>query len=210
MDITPHKVISSGLEHVDLSIELPWDVDCVWSDPPWGPGLVKWFYTHNKNRVANIEWDTFLSLFTLACSSSCPRGPIYVTMGNDWVLDLKRAFEKVGVSEIAHYTVYYKSSSGSRPCTLWVGSKAPQKYIPPIMPLDVAGGPEKNQALDRVVKWSLENHSDIKSVFDPCCGVGQTAKVAVPLGLTFYGVELNPDRAKRTFDLIAKLKNKGV
>jgi hypothetical protein len=39
--------------------------DVVYSDPPWGPGLLRWFYTHAKIDC-QATWGSFLAAFRAA------------------------------------------------------------------------------------------------------------------------------------------------
>lgn len=204
----PHRLVAGPIEEGAVSALFgpgeADEVDAIWCDPPWGPRLLKWFYTHNEDRAALIDWQAFLSTFCSLCSQSCPTGPIYVAMGNEHVDDLSAYMHHHGVKEKARYTAYYQSSGGPRPCTIWAGSRNPYLEIPSVMPEEIVYGSGKNPPLDRVVKWCLLNHSDIETVMDPCCGKGQTAKVAIPLNLTFYGCELNEDRAAKTAEIVEK------
>lgn len=195
------QVIVGGLELG--TVALLGKADLIWADPPWGPGLLKYFYTLNKNRAEKITWEEFLEVFCSGCLQLCPNGPIYVAMGNQWVDEMADMFSQFGVREAGRAIVYYPGRS-QLPCTLWLGSTADIE-MPPV-PAEIAGSPQKKETLGRVVRWCLQQHSEAKIVADPCCGQGLVAKIALEQDRIFWGIELNPDRAAKTQRIIDRRK----
>ncbi len=200
-------VVTGGLEGPAIAELLRrGTADMIWADPPWGQGLLRYFYTLNKNRVARIDWDEFLTLFCGACLQMCPEGPIYVAMGNKWTEGLAKRMSEFGVREIDREIVYYPTGAGPRPCTLWLGATVDQ---PPLnVPAEVVGSSTKARSLLRVVVWCLQRHPKANIVLDLCCGKGQTARAAIRENRTFWGLELNPDRAEVTRKILNRRKPK--
>lgn len=196
-------VIVGGLES-DAFAELVarGTADMIWVDPPWGPGALSYFYTLNKNKASKLAWDEFLISFCGACLQMCPRGPIYVVMGNRWVDEMSARMSEFGIQEIDRQRVFYPTGKGPLPCTLWYGSTSLGE--PLNTPEHIVGSSAKRQSLLRVVLWCIKRHPKVEIVLDLCCGKGQTAKAAVQENKTFWGLELNPDRAAVTAALLNK------
>jgi hypothetical protein len=198
-------VAVGGLESAAFaSLAAKGHADMIWADPPWGPGLLSYFYTLNKGRVPKLVWDEFLTTFCGACIQMCPTGPVYVVMGNQWADEMAERMAEFGLREIDRAIVHYPTGRGAKPCTLWLGSTSPQPKLD--LPAEIVGSDTKAKSLLRVVVWCIKRHQQARIVLDLCCGKGQTAKAAIREGRTFWGLELNPDRAEVTRSILSRRK----
>jgi hypothetical protein len=156
----------------------------VYSDPPWGPGNLMYWRTHNGER-ARPSWDDFLRLFCRVVSASAAGGAhVFVEMGLRWVDQLAAEMAAVGLPERNRWTCYY--GHPKLPNVLWYSGPGTTTD-----PSGLSGVAMTRRALEGVARPSA-------LVFDPCCGKGMTARCALRLGMRFAGVELNPKRAAAT------------
>lgn len=155
-----------------------------YSDPPWGPGNLMYWRTHNK-ETTRPNWDVFLDTFCRLVSKYTDRdGHVLVEMGLRWVDQLAAAMAKYDRIETQRFNCFYTSKK--LPNVLW--------YSGPGITTDpsgLSGVAMTKTALSGVVKPGA-------LVLDPCCGKGMTARCSIGLGMRFAGVELNPNRAKVT------------
>lgn len=158
--------------------------DLVYSDPPWGPGNLMYWRTHNKETV-RPSWETFLDTFVSVVSESVKTGGhIFVEMGVRWVDELAHVMRSHGISESSRWNCLY--GNPKLPNVLWYSGPGCRTD-----PSGMSGVKMTHTALSGVAtKGAL--------VFDPCCGKGMTARCSIRLGMRFAGVELNPKRAEVT------------
>lgn len=158
--------------------------DIVYSDPPWGPGNLMYWRTHNK-ETERPDWPTFLNTFcNVVAVSIKPGAHVFVEMGLRWVDDLARVMSGLGIDEAKRFTCYY--GNPKLPNVLW--------YAGPGTTTDPGG--MSGVAMTRRAIEGVATPDAL--VFDPCCGKGMTARCALRLGMRFAGVELNPKRAEVT------------
>jgi len=163
----------------------------VYTDPPWGPGLLTYFHTI-AGKSPEEDWPAFLdTLGGVIVSSVRPGGHVFIEMGVDWIEDLAAAMEGVGLEESARWVVQY--GSPKRPSLVWYSGPGVEGCDPTGM---------SGVAMTRHVLESVREPGAL--VFDPCCGKGMTARCAVRLGMRFAGVELNAKRAQVTKDWLAR------
>lgn len=153
----------------------------VYSDPPWGAGNLMYWRTHN-GETDRPDWREFLSTFCdVVVQSVEPGAHVFVEMGVRWVDELAAEMACRGHAECARWTCLY--GSPKRPNMVWYSGPGAD-----CDPTGMSGVAMTHHVLSAVaVPGAL--------VFDPCCGKGMTARVALRLGMRFAGVELNPTRA---------------
>lgn len=160
------------------------DAEIIYSDPPWGPGNLMYWRTHNQ-ETERPDWEAFIDLFCRVVSESVvDGGHVFVEMGLRWVDQLAGAMAAVGIQERARWTCYY--GNPKLPNVLW--------YSGPGTTTDPSG--MSGVAMTRCALEGVARPGAL--VFDPCCGKGMTARCALRLGMRFAGVELNPRRAAVT------------
>lgn len=156
----------------------------VYSDPPWGPGNLMYWRTHNKESK-RPNWNEFLAMFCNVVASAVePNAHVMVEMGLRWVDELSEAMAARGIIETRRWDCLY--GNPKLPNVLWYSGSGCSTD-----PSGLSGVAMTNTALQGIVEPGA-------LVFDPCCGKGMTARCATRLGMRFAGVELNPNRAKVT------------
>lgn len=168
--------------------------DITYSDPPWGPGNLMYWRTHNK-ETAYPSWPDFLELFCgIVSKNTRPDGHIFVEMGLRWVDELAAVMESHGRKEARRSICYY--SNPKLPNVLWYSGPGSNTD-----PEGMSGVKMTHTALAGVAREGA-------LVFDPCCGKGMTARCALRLGMRFAGVELNPRRAQVTQDWLDRFQER--
>lgn len=191
MKIGPHRLevgdIHAGVVERLMADEL---ADVIYSDPPWGPGLLQMFATMNEPGARPAaEWSAFLAAFAALCATyRAPRAPVFVEMGLQWVDQLDAAMAGVGLARRTRWAVSYGAKKAPRPATL---SLYGDVDVDIRMPEPPHGEPVTRAALAAVVVPG-------SVVLDPCTGLGMTARVTHRLGGLFRGTELNSKRMEVT------------
>jgi hypothetical protein len=161
----------------------------IYTDPPWGEGLLRYWRTHNGELGSKVVWRDFLeTLAQVVHASIATDGHIFIEMGLAWADELSAVMADAGHQEVARWHGLY--GSPKRPHAIW--------YSGPGVDADLSdlGGV-------RLVRTALASCGLSDGlVFDPCCGKGTTARAALGMGLRFAGVELNPRRAAVTAKIL--------
>ena len=156
----------------------------VYSDPPWGPGNLMYWRTHNKEKT-RPDWRRFLDTFCgIVARNIEPNAHVFVEMGLRWVDELAETMASLEIHETQRFRVFY--GNPKLPNVLW--------YSGPGTTTDPSG--LSGVAMTRCALEGVAQAGSL--VFDPCCGKGMTARCALRLGMRFAGVELNPKRAEVT------------
>jgi len=186
--IFPHKLLAGDLTEGDVQNLMGQErASVVYTDPPWGQGMVT-----NFSTGAGVEpktWPLFLEKFAHVCYLySQPEAPIFVEMGCKWVGDLDAAMREMGLIKQGRWETTYSAHS---PCTLSLYFKRlPEKSLLPTMDFSGHGTEVPKKALQATVQPG-------GIVLDPCTGFGTTAKITHKLGGHFRGLELSPKRLER-------------
>lgn len=202
--IGAHRILCGDVMLGDVGRLMAGDrADILYTDPPWGPGMLTFFATaREKGSAPRGPWAEFVRAWADAIdTSTAPHAPLFVEMGNRWVADFEDALARIGRPVRQRWTVHYGSGSKLRPSTLLLAG--------PELPLDAAFDPTplRSAALPRAcVAEALRAlrtsgalaPADRALVLDPCCGLGLTARAAVAAGITFAGLELVPARLADT------------
>jgi hypothetical protein len=163
--------------------------DIVYSDPPWGPGNLKYWRTMNGQKT-KVDWENFIELFCFIVKKNTKKdAEIFVEMGSRWIDQLSDTMSNFGIIETQRFRCYYKCGSKRYPNYLWhSGTEIDLRYR------------EGGLRMTKEVIGIISKPGLI--VFDPCCGNGMTAKCALHFDMYFAGVELNPKRAAKTKQII--------
>lgn len=184
IEIGRHRLLCGDVMAGDVQRVLGRElVDVVYSDPPWGPGNLKYWGTHAKRKQSG-DWRKFLDAFCVSVTRASPAGVIFVEMGLRWVDELAAIMRACGRAEAARWTVQYKAGNELLPNALW--------YSGPSLPAGFNPTPLRGAALPRYCIAPFARPEGI--VLDPCCGKGYTARAAVAHGMAFYGLEYNASR----------------
>jgi hypothetical protein len=197
--IGPHKVRCGDILEDSVAKLMGFEkAHIIYSDPPWGEGNVRFWRTHNNQReiAHSFRWDDFITKFCQIVADYAT-GPVFIEMGMRWVDEMADRFKKLGIPEYGRWTALY--GSPKLPVAGWFGW--PAAYGKP------TAMPELVDGLSGLKGLKIAMAPYVKPgaiVLDPCCGLGSTAKVALSLGMTFRGNELNPIRLARTVEFLEK------
>jgi len=192
--IGPHRVRCGDLESFDLNHLMNGEKAAViYSDPPWGPGNLRYWRTMNKQDFPGSgqeRWVKFLAMFASAVDEHlAPDGVALIEMGNRWRTDLTSVMEATGFAIHGTWTILY--GSPKRPNLLMAFAR---KGIPKPSLANVQGFTGFNAVLNAVRPVARPG----EILLDPCCGLGNSAEAAMETGMVFRGMELNPARLART------------
>jgi len=157
--------------------------DCLFSDPPWGLGNLKYWRTMNEQKGHNVDWFRFLERIKFLYERHVC-GPLFIETGIRFENDLVKVFGEPS----ARYEKVYGSKKLPNILLCWgaVPGKSPAGMNCFDTPIAVLS--------------SLPNIP--KSVFDCCVGTGATAKACKKIGAVCYANELNPKRAAKTMKIL--------
>jgi len=173
--------------------------DVVYCDPPWGPGALQMFSTMSDPvSTPRLQWPRFVDVLCAEIAHyRAPHAPVFIEMGLRWIDDLDASMENAGLPMIRRWDVTYGSRTCPRRSTVALyairGNGLHMLHMP-----DPPHGESVTQAiLEAAVYPGL-------IVFDPCCGLGMTARIAHRLGGSFRGVELVSGRLDRTAEWLRR------
>ena len=199
IEIGQHK-LRHGDIHEDLT-ELIWkpcSVDILYVDPPWGVGNLKYWQTLNAKMTGAekkpVNYEQFIKrIFSLA-KFYC-RDLFFLEYGIRWENDCREMGEKYGFyhSGLAH-PVY---GNKNMPLHLHIFSKS-NTYLSPDYLQSIHGTKGFQTSLAATQQYAVPGGI----VFDPCCGLGYSARLAVQYKMQFRGNELNSMRLKKTADFL--------
>lgn len=192
----PHKFSCFDIEKVDVSdvMNIPSEVHMVYSDPPWNAGNARYWRTFSKldGEIGNkVDWGMFIDAFCKQVSSVRAFN-VFVEQSKKHIdVNIKRMIANEFPAYINKWDVFYNTI---HPNVLIYFSDFGH----------FTGDPSgmKNTAMTRHV---FENIAEAgKIVFDPCVGLGMTARMAHEFDMICYGNELNPTRLKKTLEWFGK------
>jgi hypothetical protein len=164
-------------------------------DPPWGQGNMG-FWTTLMNKQTGVKPETIpfsllleriVQLAVLHC-----KGMVFIENGVKWESQVAEAMQAGGLHSVQMTRIEYSNG----PMTFLsaaVPGATHSGYVPPRL---------KGAALPKHVVAAHAVPGGI--VFDPCCGMGYSAKAAVAAGMRFFGNELNPHRLSETITFLQK------
>lgn len=157
--------------------------DVLYSDPPWGVGNLKYWRTMNEQDIVD-DWFCFLERIKFLYERhGKANAPLYLETGLRFVKDLEKVF---GVPKHIFNVVY---TSKKLPNILMIWNDSPSVDLTGKTRLDLVVS-----ALQHIEKGSL--------IFDPCVGLGTTARACKAIGFSLYANELNKKRMDRTASIL--------
>jgi hypothetical protein len=200
LNIGPHKLNNASLMDPSVDQMLGMEkVNVLYTDPPWGEGNMKyWVSLAQKQTGKPFQQTTYADLLARIAGFAARYvdGYVFVETGVKWGDQVMKALEPV-CHKLAIQTMQYRSGAKLLECVLVSGVTDPAY---PALSLDVSG--LRGAALPKAVVASVATPGGI--VFDPCCGMGYTAKAAVNAGMRFRGNEVNRHRMQDTVDFLTK------
>lgn len=177
--------------------------DLVYTDPPWGPGLLSAFQTMAEKKdnttVTRHSHREFLPAFLRECARWSPN-IVVVEYGIQWAREVELAARDAGLELVRTLQTHY--GRPERPQHIHIFAKGAHPPVSNALVEDVARL-RKWRIVDRILREYVPPGG---VVLDPCCGLGLTARAALENHLTFLGNELNGYRLGRT---IATLQGRG-
>lgn len=158
--------------------------ECLYSDPPWGLGNLRYWRTINEQRGHDVNWFKFLERIKFLYERHV-EGPLFIETGLRFEADLVKVFGSVS----AKYEILYGSGKKIPNILLCWGA------MPGKSPAGMTGFDVPHTVITSLPKIP-------KSIFDCCVGLGTTARVCKKIGATCYANELNPKRAARTMKIL--------
>src|SRR5215813_12911284 len=192
--IGPHKVTCGSLISPAVDAMLAGErVNILYSDPPWGDGNLAYWQTMNRKMTGAIVpqvkhselYDRILQLIARYVD-----GFVFVETGlrwRDYVMDRLRG---AGLVNLSAHGLKYRSGSKQLENVLIAAGTSPAYQF------NFNPSPYRGAELPRHVVASVATPGGI--VFDPCCGMGYSARAAVAAGMQFRGNELNRKRLDKT------------
>lgn len=193
--ITNLNVIDPGVDQLFADGR---KADVVFSDPPWGSGNVSFWATKALKDTGVqpqlLTYDQLLERVFGLIQKYCV-GDVYLETGLRWEKQNVEWMERIGLKNIEVEICLYKGGAKMLPNLIMFGS------------FRGATGNLKREHHQTGVDVSARcvAHSAVPGgiVFDPCCGMGYSARAALLAGMQFRGNELNSVRLAKT---IAKLE----
>jgi len=199
--IGPHRVQHGNvMDGIDALMDGK-KADLVYTDPPWGQGLVRYWQTKNKKDTGAEppdlhHADLLNKLFSIAAEIS--KGTVIVEYGMKWRDEIALTGLKHGLKHRGCVMAHYRSGSKIRPCDIHLFSDHDDCVLTPAFAEGMEGLCDYP-----VVDWCFQNFAPKEGiVVDPMCGLGSTAKAALDYGLTFYGNEFNSKRLEKTIAML--------
>lgn len=193
--IGKHKVTNLSIENPSIEQLFVGEpkASIFYSDPPWGN--VEYWTTIMQKQTGTkppaISFDLLLKRVIQLAAQNCS-GMVFIEQGLRWQKQVVDEMLNNGLHSIRTYELTYEAGKYAF-ISAAVPGAVDSGYVPP----DVMGG-----ALSSDV---IKHHAVAGGiVFDPCCGMGYSARAAVGSNMRFFGNELNPARLAKTVKVLQK------
>ena len=159
---------------------MTWDVfpdyDLLYTDPPWGVGLVKQFATIQQKQTGHRPTINFLEIINKLGSCADKTKPLVIE------------YAVKGYQEIINIMISH-GHTFSRTDTRIQSMGRPFVIISFNCNLALSENVEGFEIISEIV-----TQLNAKTVFDPFAGIGKTAKAVKTTGAKYIGSEINPAR----------------
>jgi DNA modification methylase len=165
------------------------EYDLLYTDPPWGTRMVKWFnglYAKDTGQAAN---DTFSDLYNQLAARARLDKPLlieYQVKGWEEIVEIMMR------SGHAFTGKHERLQSMGRP------------FVILSFNCSVTFG-EQTKGFDLVIEAVRQLNA--KTVFDPFAGIGKTAEAVIKAGASYIGSEYNPKRFEKLQKVIRQYEN---
>jgi len=196
--IGQHKITNDSIESPIIDSMLAGEkVSVLYSDPPWGNGNLKYWVTMNK-KMTGKEFKplTYSALITriVGLIHNYVNGHVFIETGPKWEKETIEAIQGL-IKNIRVYRLQYRSGSNMLENVMIYGVTDTRHPMMQFDPSGMHGFEVPKQCIA-----SVATPGGI--VFDPCCGMGYSAKAAVRAGMRFRGNEFNAKRLQKTIDFL--------
>jgi hypothetical protein len=179
-------------------MNLPEKIYMVYTDPPWNSGNARMWRTKAKvdgEEGRKVDWHNFVDRLCEHVLYPSPEH-IFIEMGVKQTDNFIEQAIGNGFPQLRNiWRVFYNYT---HPNNLLYFSKI-NEFLG-----DPAG--MKNESMTEYVFEHIAKRGEI--VFDPCIGLGMTARMAHKFGMICYGIELNPMRLQKTIMWFSQQKYK--
>lgn len=176
--------------------------DIFYSDPPWGPGNLKYWDTINKKMNPDaksyefgFDVDRFLET-VLRSAKKFSKGFVVIEYGKRWTHKVENMGKAFGLYYCGTVEVLYDNAK---------------------RPLDVVFfHVDEPKDLDLSSVYHTAEYTTVKTIFgllgakeggtgmDLCCGLGYSARACIDFKMKFIGNELNKKRLEKTMAKLSK------
>ena len=162
-----------------MQIESAPDYDLLYTDPPWGNRMVKFFETMERKATGKSHNNSLQLVIEKLGDLADPNKPLIIEYG------IKGWEEIIPWLEAKGHRLYKKFEaiqSMKRPFVVLVFNTQ----------FDI-----NTQLVGFNIVTDTVLRTGAKKVFDPFGGIGQTARAVHKAGADYYGNEMNPERFRR-------------
>jgi hypothetical protein len=174
-------------------------VDVLYTRPPWGDSQMKRFHTMAREN----EWPllTHRALYERLSSliQKHIHGWIFIETGLRQAEEVEEHMRLAQVCNRRWWHVTYTFAGQIRECMLFQGHTEDWRELPDFNPMPYRG-------LELAIYCLQAVQHPGATVFDPCCGTGDTARAARAARMRFLGNDLDAKRLLRT---VHSLRRKG-
>ena len=200
--VGPHRVKHGDLmEGIDDLMQGD-KADIFYSDPPWGDGNLKYWQTINSkmNNIPykTIDFDEFLNAI-FSCMVKYCVGISFLEYGIRWENKIRELTAQFNLRHNGIVNIKYRGGSKFLPLHLHILSK--DGLTLPVGYTDLVQGTTGMGTLRAAVTPFAKTGFKI---LDPCCGKGNTARIALETGMIFRGNEINEKRLSETIKRLKK------
>ena len=198
-EIGKHKVCLASVEApiVDKLFADGRKAAIFYSDPPWGDGNLKYWVTMRKKMTgvesAPLSYDALLARI-MGLIHHHVSGHVFIETGCRWGDKVANVFMSAGLHNVRQHPSVYRSGSRILPEVIVSAGTAPNLREAVVAP-DIMG-------VDLVKSVISQVATPGGIAFDPCCGMGYTARGAVYAGMEFRGNEFNAVRLAKTIKFL--------
>jgi len=182
--------------------------DLYYSDPPWGPGNLKYWDTMNKKQnpdaepqdSSNFDYKRFVTTI-LKEAKKYTKGWIVIEYGQRWSDEVIKIAKGLGLYFCGKTYTLYRSGSKWLPVDMLVFNTERQIAV------DLRGWSDiRNE--EEIIYWFIKKVGlkEGSTIIDLCCGMGNTARVAMRHKCKFIGNELNWKRLSKTIKSLERGK----
>jgi len=166
---------------------LEWEIfpeyDIIWTDPPWGQRMLKWFQTELLKQTGKRDNNNITDILNHLALKSNKTKPIFIEYSVKNYKEVIKIMESNG--HILNECIQAIQSNGN-----------------PFMILSFNNNIKIKRGLKGFnnIKYVLGILNPI-TVFDPFAGLGKTAKIVLECGVNYIGSEINSNKCKRILEI---------
>lgn len=195
ISIGGHRLLNASIDSPALDDLLQGEtVRVLYSDPPWGPGNMKYWSTISRKMTGvespNISFGQLLDRLEHLVARYVD-GHVFIEMGERWVDDLLKVMSRT-LRNVEVVPTTYRGGKDLYPAALVHGQTAGSTTS--VRAKALSGLRDGALSIAAVREVAIKD----AIVLDPCCGMGYSARAAIANQMRFVGCELNAARLAKT------------